>query len=399
MNFNYRDFFITNNDDLNIIKEELSIVDEAGISKKDRLATHAKAVWDMYNVYKKEPSGTDGSSGSNEPKIEQNIADELDINLSTVQKIIQICLMNTVEKKNPPTIANELGIDDQTVRNILNNAFGSERERDKDTHFINDAVKIYNLYKNGKTPEEIVDLVNNEKPKHFEKITVDKVNLVLTIVDTAKKQMGDFGEVNVEKIHGEIGKKIARNTINRLIKKLNLGKMRYQHEYTEEQDAFILYLYLQGNGPSEIARQFNKKFTDPKGNALNILPHSIGSRLRDVILTPQGESEISDYVLYLLNRYETEYFSAVNINNDETKEKLTHYTAPERIKGRDPLARKGGKVDSTRQISGQFGNLEPGTHQTFTTGETPVSGQLGKKSGAPMNPQGAIRSISEHLKR
>ena len=36
--------------------------------------------------------------------------------------------------------------------------------------------------------------------------------------------------------------------------------MRYIHRFTEEQDAFILYLYLQRNGPSEIARKFNEKF-------------------------------------------------------------------------------------------------------------------------------------------
>ena len=355
----------------------------------------------MYNMYKKEPSGIDGSSGSNEPNIEENIADKLKINVEAVKKIIQICLKNTEEKKNPNTIAKELGIPAQTVRDILNKALGSERERDFDTHFINDAEKIYNLHKLEKTPEQIVNLVNSEKKqKNFEEIDLDKVNLVLDIVKIAKKQMGDVGEVNAEYISREIGGKISRNTITRLIKKLNLGKIRYQHEYTEEQDAFILYLYLQGNGPSEIARQFNKKFTDPKGNALNILDGSIGSRLRDVILTHQGESEISEYVLKLLNKKEyNEYFSTVDINNSETKEKLTHYKPPETIKGRDPLARKGGKVDSTRQIAGQFGNLEPGIHQTFTTGETPASGQLGKKSGAPINPQGAIRSISEYLKR
>lgn len=337
MKFNYRDFFITNNDDLNIIKEELSIVDEAGISKKDALRTNAKAVWDMYQ------------NESNE----QKIADELKINVETVKKIIQICLKNTVEEKHPPMITKELGIPTRTVKNILDNALGSEWKRKTDPHFMNDAVKIYNLDKLGKNPEEIVDLVNKEKEEYLEEINLDKVNLVLKIVNIAKKQMDDVGEVNAEYISREIGGKISSMTINRLIKKLNLGKMRYQHEYTEEQDAFILYLYLQGNGPSEIARQFNKKFTDPKGYALNILPYSIGSRLRDVILTPQGESEISEYVLKLLNKYKTEYlyFSAVNINNDETKEKLTHYTAPEKstLKRKDYLR----KYHSTRNIIGQ----------------------------------------------
>lgn len=383
MKFNYRDFFITNNDDLNIIKEQLSIVDEM-VSRKDALVPNAKAVWDMYQIE------------SNE----QKIADKLKINLSTVQKIIQICLKNTVEKKNSQTIARELGITQSLVQNILNNTIGSERKRDTDPHFIDDAVKIYNLHKLGKNPEEIVNLVNKEKKEHLAKINLDKVNLVLKIVDIAKEQMGDVGEVNILQIYKEISEKISRTTIFNLIKKLNLGKPRYQHEYTEEQDAFILYLYLQENGPTEIARQFNAKFTDSEGNALNILSQSIWKRLVNVILKRKGESEISEYVLKLLNKKEyNEYFSTVNINNSETKEKLTHYKPPETIKGRDPLARKGGKVDSTRQIAGQFGNLEPGIHQTFTTGETPASGQLGKKSGAPINPQGAIRSISEYLKR
>ena len=78
------------------------------------------------------------------------------------------------------------------------------------------------------------------------------------------------------------------------------------------------------------------------------------------------------------------------INNPYTKELLTNYIPPETVRGRDPLARKGGKVDPTRQMSGQTGNLEPDIHQTINTGEIPASGQLGKKSGAPINPQGAL---------
>lgn len=337
MNLKYRDFFITENDDLNIIKEELSIVDEAGISKKDALAPNAKAVWDMYQIE------------SNE----QKIADKLKINVETVKKIIQICLMNTVDKKNSPTIANELGIPSQTVDTILNKALGSERKRDRDAHFINDAVKIYNISGSVKTPQQIVDLVNSEKKEEFEEITVDDVNLVLKIVDISKKQMDDVGIVNAEEIRREIGEKISRTTIARLIKKLNLGKMQHHHEFTEEQDAFILFNYLQRNGPSEIAIKFNEKFKDSEGNALNIRLSSILIRLKVNILNPKdkGESEISEYVLDLLNKYKTEYFSIVDINDPKTKEMLTHYTPPEKstLKSKDDLR----KYHSTRDITGQ----------------------------------------------
>lgn len=376
MKFNYRDFFITNNDDLNIIKEQLSIVDEA--AKKDDYKPNAKTVWDMYQT---EPN-------------EQKIADKLKINVESVKKIIQICLMSTINNKNANTIANELGIPNGTVTNILNYILGSERKRETDQHFVNDAVKIYYLHKNGKTPEEIVDLVNNGKGEDLEKITVDKVELVLKIVDIAKEQMEAKGEVNATEIRREIGGKISRMTITRLIKKLNLGNIQYHHKFTEEQDAFILHFYLQRNGTTEIARKFNEKFST-ESKKLNIIRPTIGRRLSNYILNPKdkGESEISEYVSKLLNKYKTEYFSTVDINDPKTKEMLTRYTPPERIKGRDSSARKGGKVDSTRQISGQFGNLEPDTHQTFTTGETPASGQLGRRYGAPNNPQGAIGSL------
>ena len=351
MNFNYRDFFI-HNDDLHIIKEQLSIVDEI-TSRKDALAPNAKAVWDMYNMYKKEQSGTDGSSGSNEQNIEQKIADKLNINLSTVQKIITICLMKATDDEiTSHLISDKLGINEQTVFNVLKNAIGSDFKRQKDKHFVNDAVKI---------------------------------------VDMAKKQMTEKGEVNIQEIYREIVYKISGPTIAELIKKLNLGKPRYSHVYTVEQDAFILYNYLQRTPIIKIAELFNKEFST-ESNQLDIKNDSISKHIK-TILKPKGESEISEYVLDLLNRYKTEYFSTVDINDPKTKELLTHYTPPERIKGKDPLARKGSKVNPTRNISGQFGNLEPDTHQTVTTGETPASGQLGKKSGAPINPQGAIGSL------
>ena len=76
MNFNYRDFFI-HNDDLHIIKEQLSILDEIGVSIEDALAPNAKAVWDMYD--------------KGEELDEQKIADKLGINVDTVKKIIDIC--------------------------------------------------------------------------------------------------------------------------------------------------------------------------------------------------------------------------------------------------------------------------------------------------------------------
>jgi hypothetical protein len=373
MNFNYRDFFI-HNDDLHIIKEQLSIVDEA-ISKKDALSTNAKAVWDMYNMYKKEPSGTDGSSGSsgssgtsgtdgssgsNEPKIEQKIADKLDINLSTVQKIIQICLMKATDDKiTSHLISDKLGINEQTVFNVLKNAIGSDFKRQKDTHFVNDAVKIYNLHNLGKTPEQIVDLVNSEKKENFEKIDLNKVNTVLKIVDMAKKQMTEKGEVNIQEIYREIVYKISGPTIAELIKKLNLGKPRYSHVYTVEQDAFILYNYLQRTPIIKIAELFNKEFST-KSNQLDIKNDSISKHIK-TILKPKGESEISEYVLDLLNRYKTKYFSTVNINDDETKDLLTHYTAPERIKGKDTTG-----TGTNRDMSAHLGTL-PKNFNTMIT--------------------------------
>ena len=336
MNFNYRDFFI-HNDDLHIIKEQLSILDElkGKVSKKDALAPNAKAVWDAWASEKNT----------------QTIADKLSINVDTVKKIIQICLMNTDEKKNSDTIANEFKLATSAVQNVLNNALGSERPREIDTHFINDAVKIYNLHKSGKHPEEIVVLVNNEKKEYFEKINLDKVNLILKIVDITKKQMDVDGVVIPIEIEREIDKKISRITISRLIKQLNLGEIKYTHKFTEEQDAFILYLYLQRNGTTEIAKQFNAKFkTNPKGNTLNIHDSSISSRLTRKILNPKdkGETDISDYVLGILKKY----FPKVDINNPYTKELLTNYIPPERVGGRDRTG-----TGTNRDMSAHLGTL------------------------------------------
>ena len=333
MNFNYRDFFI-HNDDLHIIKEQLSIVDEM-VSIEDALAPNAKAVWDAHQT------GSD----------EQTIAAKLKIDVETVKKIIKICLMNIVDKKNPSTIANEFKLATSAVQNVLNNALGSEREREIDTHFINDAVKIYNLHKSGKHPEEIVVLVNNEKKEYIEKINLDDVNLVLKIVDITKKQMDVDGVVNTNEIERKIDKKISRFSISRLIKQLNLGEIKYTHKFTEEQDAFILYLYLQRNGTTEIAKQFNAKFkTNPKGNTLNIHDSSISSRLTRKILNPKdkGETDISDYVLGILKKY----FPKVDINNPYTKELLTNYIPPERVGGRDRTG-----TGTNRDMSAHLGTL------------------------------------------
>ena len=335
MNFNYRDFFI-HNDDLHIIKEQLSILDElkGKVSKKDALAPNAKAVWDAWASEKNT----------------QTIADKLGINVDTVKKIIQICLMNTDEKKNSDTIANEFKLATSAVQNVLNNALGSERPREIDTHFINDAVKIYNLHKSGKHPEEIVVLVNNEKKEYFEKINLDKVNLILKVVDIAKNQMDVDGVVNAENISKQIDNKITGRTIITLIRKIDLGKPRYLHKFTEEQDAFILYCYLQRNGITEISRKFNKKFST-ESNQLDILNSSVLYHIK-VILKPKGESGISQYVLDLLDKYKTEYFQSVNINDTKTKERLTNYIPPETVRGRDRTG-----TGTNRDMSAHLGTL------------------------------------------
>ena len=144
MNFNYRDFFI-HNDDLHIIKEQLSILDEMGVSIEDALAPNAKAVWDMFK------------KGSNE----ETIAAKLKINVETVKKIITICLMKATDDKiTSQQIATELDIKQRTVFNVLTKTLASDFERQHDKHFVNDAVKIYDYHTIGKTPEEIVNLVN-----------------------------------------------------------------------------------------------------------------------------------------------------------------------------------------------------------------------------------------------
>ena len=334
MNFNYRDFFI-HNDDLHIIKEQLSIVDEMGVSIEDALSTNAKAVWDMFK------------KGSNE----ETIAAKLKINVETVETIIKICLMKATDDKiTSQQIATELDIKQRTVFNVLTKTLASDFEREIDTHFINDAVKIYNLHKSGKHPEEIVVLVNNEKKEYFEKINLDKVNLILKIVDITKKQMDVDGVVNAENISKQIDNKITGRTIITLIRKIDLGKPRYLHKFTEEQDAFILYCYLQRNGITEISRKFNKKFST-ESNQLDILNSSVLYHIK-VILKPKGESGISQYVLDLLDKYKTEYFQSVNINDTKTKERLTNYIPPETVRGRDRTG-----TGTNRDMSAHLGTL------------------------------------------
>ena len=374
MNFNYRDFFI-HNDDLHIIKEQLSIIDEMprGVSRQDALVPHAKAVWDMYD--------------KGEELDEQKIADKLGINVDTVKKIIDICEKKFLESKTIKQIYDETKIATALIYDILNNAI-PDWERKYDT--FSDALDIYNLHKEGKSPEEIVNLINQKREPYLQ-IKLDKVNLVLNIVDIATKQMDVAGVVNTHEIERQINGVVTDSTITKIIRSLGIGEIRYRHTFTEEQHAFILFNYLQGIGPTASAGKFNEKFSN-KSKQLNIYGSSILYILRNTILKPKGESGISQYVLDLLDKYETEYpsFQSVDINIDDTKDLLTHYRPPQTVRGRDPLARKGGKVDPTRQMSGQTGNLEPDIHQTINTGESPASGQLGPKYGAPINPQGAL---------
>ena len=377
MNFNYRDFFI-HNDDLHIIKEQLSILDERRVSIEDALVPNAKDVWDMYrDMYDK-----------GEELDEQKIADKLGINVDTVKKIIDICEKKFLESKTIKQIYDETKIATALIYDILNNAI-PDWERKYDT--FSDALDIYNLHKEGKSPEEIVNLIN-QKRKSYLQIKLDKVNLVLNIVDIATKQMEDpsnHGKLNISDIEKQINGVVTDSTITKIIRSLGIGEIRYRHKFTEEQHAFILFNYLQGIGPTASAGKFNEKFSN-KSKQLNIYGSSILYILRNTILKPKGESDISDYIVKLLTMYKDTYFQAVNIEDLDTKDLLTHYRPPETVRGRDPLARKGGKVDPTRQMSGQTGNLEPDIHQTINTGESPASGQLGKKSGAPINPQGAL---------
>jgi DNA-binding CsgD family transcriptional regulator len=338
MNFNYRDFFI-HNDDLHIIKEQLSIVDEMSVSKEDALIPNAKDVWHAW------------VSGSNE----QKIASTLKINVKTVEKIIYICLMHTDENKSVPEIATELSLSKKTVDRVLSNTLGSEWKRDLDIHIISDAEKIYGYHKNGKTPDEIVVLVNKEKEERdLENITVDRAKLVIQIIDIAKEQMDTDKKINASKIHKKIGEKISYETIIRLIKKLELGKVRYLHTFTKEQDAFILFNYLQRQLFSEIAKLFNEKFSTVPIK-LNIRPTSIHTRLTHSILDikGKGESEISKEVLELLGMYKDTYFQAVNIEDPKTKNLLTNYIPPETVGGRDRTG-----TGTNRDMSAHLGTVQ-----------------------------------------
>jgi hypothetical protein len=363
MNFNYRDFFI-HNDDLHIIKEELSI-NEVGAPKQDALERNAKAVWDMYQTENNE----------------QEIAKKLGINLSTVQKIVKICSMKFIGNKKIKQITDETNFNKNMIHRILNKAI-PDWKRNK--LFFGDALEIYNLHKQGKSTAEIVNSINQQKRELHLQIKEEKVNLVLTIVDIATKQMENDGVTNSNEIKRQINGAIDNHTIIDLIKKLGIGKIRYYHKFTLEQDAFILFNYLQGLNLTETARKFNTKFSTESKN-LNVHISTIRSNLIN-ILKSDSESEISEYALELL----TKYYPTVDINNDNTKELLKNYTPAKTVGSKDRLARRGGKVDPTRQMSGEKGNLEPDIHQTITTGQIPASGQLGKKYGAPINTQGAL---------
>jgi len=333
MNFNYRDFFI-HNDDLHIIKEQLSIVDETKASFKDALEPNAKDVWDMYQTENNE----------------QKIAEDLGINLPTVQKIIKICSMKSIGNKTVPEISAETKINQATILNVLNNTI-PDWERTRYMNFTKDAEEIYNLHKQGKNPDEIVNLINqNRKP--YLQIKLDKVNLVLKIVDIATKQMENDGVTNTHEIERQINGTIAFNTINRLIKNLGIGKIRYVHKFTPKQDAFILYSYLQRKSPSETARQFNMKFSTDS-NKLNIGDGAIYKRIKNIILKSNSESEISEYALNLIRDYKTEYFSTVNIEVPKTKNLLTHYTPPETIKGKDKTG-----TGTNRDMSAHLGTVQ-----------------------------------------
>ena len=334
MNFNYRDFFI-HNDDLHIIKEQLSIIDEKKVFKKDALVPNAKAVWDMYD---KEPN-------------EQKIADELKINLTTVQKIIWICSKKFLENKTIKQISDETNpkIATALIYDILNNAI-PDWERKYDTFSDAETEKIYNLHKEGKSPEEIVKLINQKRELHLQ-IKLDKVNLVLNIVDIATKQMKETGKVNINEIRRQINNKKTNTTIISVIRKLNLGEPRPKHTFTEEQDAFILYNYLQRIGPKASAGKFNTKFSTDS-NKLNIDPTPIHRHLIKTILKSKSESEISEYALELLKIYKDTYFQSVNLEHPETKKLLKNYIPPETVGGRDRTG-----TGTNRDMSAHLGTL------------------------------------------
>jgi len=179
MNFNYRDFFI-HNDDLHIIKEQLSI-NEVGAPKQDALERNAKDVWDMYQTENNQ----------------QTIADKLEINVETVKKIIDICEKKFVENKTVKQITDETNFNKNMIHRILNKAI-PDWERNK--LFFGDALEIYNLHKQGKSTAEIVNSINQQKRELHLQIKEEKVNLVLTIVDIATKQMENDGVTNSNEI-------------------------------------------------------------------------------------------------------------------------------------------------------------------------------------------------------
>jgi len=337
MNFNYRDFFI-HNDDLHIIKEQLSIIDEmARVANDNALEPNAEAVWKMYDK---------GGELDNE-----KIAANLGINVDTVKKIIAICEKKFLENKTVIQIANEMKLTDNTINVVLNNAI-PDWERAQDRHFTKDAEEIYNLYKSGiKEPEKIVNLINQNR-KQYLQIKEEKVNLVLKIVDIATKQMENDGVTNTREIERQINHTITRYTINKLIKNLDIGKIKYRHKFTEKQDAFILFNYLQGIGPSEIARKFNTEFSTDSKN-LNIGDGAIYARIKNTILKSDSESKISEYALELLGMYKDIYFQAVNIEDPKTKNLLTHYTPPETIKGKDKTG-----TGTNRDMSAHLGTVQ-----------------------------------------
>ena len=349
MNFKYRDFFI-HNDDLHIIKEQLSIIDEMSPSGRPHgLTPNAKAVWDMYK------NGSD----------EQTIADKLNIYLSTVQKIIQICLMKATDDEiTVQQISDELGMSKWTVNDILTKALASDFERDKNVYFVSDALEIYNLHKNGSEPDDIVNSINISKiKKNHKKINVDEVNLVLKIVNIAKEQIQKDRVVNAMKIHRQIGDvDFSLSTLRTLLTKLNLGKPRYTHRFTEEQDAFILYNYLQKQILTQIAELFNKEFSTDSIK-LKISASTIYSRLKDNILEPKGkgETDISKEVDELLTKYKDTYFKEVNIKNPYTKERLTNYIPPETVRGKDTTG-----TGTNRYMSAHIGTL-PKNFSTMVT--------------------------------
>ena len=341
MNFNYRDFFI-HNDDLHIIKEELSIVDEAGVSKQDALLPNAKDVWDMYQTENNE----------------KTIAKELKINVETVKKIIDICEKKFLENKTIKQIADEMNFNKDTIHAILNKAI-PDWERYFDANFTKDAEEIYNLHKEGKNPDEIVNLINQNRRPYLQ-IKLDKVNLVLKIVDIATKQMENDGITNSLEIERQINGAKNDMAIVRLIKKLGIGKIRYTHKFTPEQDAFILSNYLQRICQSESARQFNTKFSTDS-NKLNIDPSPIRRHLIKTILKSKSESEISEYALELLKIYKDTYFQSVNIEHPETKKLLKNYIPPETVGGRDRTG-----TGTNRDMSAHLGTL-PKNFNTMVT--------------------------------